>query len=173
MADLKILQVVGFKNSGKTTLIADWTELLSQQGKNVAVIKHHGHGGALQMPDQNADSMVMLEAGATSSLAYGDGCIQLHIQRQEAKLSKLIELVQWSQPDVVLIEGFKGADYPKVVLLREENDWEELSKLTGIECVIAQTQIELSNYSLINRQDVKATRQWLLKWMDGDRNENV
>ncbi|MNJ61134.1 molybdopterin-guanine dinucleotide biosynthesis protein B [compost metagenome] len=125
------------------------------------------------MPDESADSVVMLKAGATSSLAYGDGCIQLHIQNQEAQLSKLLELVQWSQPDVVLIEGFKGAGHPKVVLLREENDWEELSKLTGIACVIAQTQIKLSNHFLINRQDVKATRKWLQKWMDGDRDEDV
>lgn len=189
MADLKILQVVGYKNSGKTTLLATWTKLLSQQGKNVAVIKHHGHGGALELPQQKVDSVVMLEAGAISSLAYGDGCIQLHMQQQEVELTQLIEMVKWSKPDVIFIEGYKQAEYPKVVLLRQQKDWNSLSQLSQIIGVVAPFEIdadmdidadadvdmntERAAPTVIQREDIKATQQWLQKWMDGETDEDV
>ncbi|MGG0821917.1 molybdopterin-guanine dinucleotide biosynthesis protein B [Paenibacillus turicensis] len=183
MADLKVLQVVGYKNSGKTTLLAAWTELLSQQGKNVAVIKHHGHGGALELPQQKVDSVVMLESGAISSLAYGDGCIQLHMQQQEVDLTQLIEMVQWSKPDIIFIEGYKQAEYPKVVLLRQQEDWNSLSQLSKIVGVVVpinteldidvDMKIELANHTVIQREDIKATQQWLQKWMDGETDEDV
>ncbi|MBF6632586.1 MAG: molybdopterin-guanine dinucleotide biosynthesis protein MobB, partial [Planococcus sp. (in: Bacteria)] len=42
MAALKVLQVVGFKNSGKTTLALNLLEQAKNKGKTVAFIKHHG-----------------------------------------------------------------------------------------------------------------------------------
>lgn len=173
MADLKILQVVGYKNSGKTTLIAAWTEMLSKQGKKVAVIKHHGHGGALQLPDEQADSVVVLEAGASSSLAYGAGYIQLHIQHQEMELARLLEMILWTQPDIIFVEGFKQANYPKVILLRQPEDFEPLSQLTEVAGVIAPMDTGLESHSVINRQDAQALQEWLQKWMEGERSEDV
>ncbi len=60
MAAMKILHVVGFKNSGKTTLVSRWVRLLKEQGCTVSVIKQHGHHGKhgkLKMPDATTDSM--------------------------------------------------------------------------------------------------------------------
>ena len=45
MVNTTVFQIVGFKNSGKTTLIKNLIHLLTDQQIEVAVLKHHGHGG--------------------------------------------------------------------------------------------------------------------------------
>ena len=40
-----IIQIVGYKNSGKTTLMAHAVSFLKEKGFTVATIKHHGHLG--------------------------------------------------------------------------------------------------------------------------------
>lgn len=41
---MNVVQICGYKNSGKTTLIAALLPLLKEQGLRVAVIKHDSHG---------------------------------------------------------------------------------------------------------------------------------
>ncbi|NJI71352.1 molybdopterin-guanine dinucleotide biosynthesis protein B, partial [Clostridioides difficile] len=38
-----ILQLVGFKDSGKTTLLQQSITFLKSQGYHIVTIKHHGH----------------------------------------------------------------------------------------------------------------------------------
>ena len=38
-----ILQIVGFKDSGKTTLLQQSITFLKSQGYHIVTIKHHGH----------------------------------------------------------------------------------------------------------------------------------
>ena len=40
-----ILQIVGYQNSGKTTLVEKIVHALAESEMKVATIKHHGHGG--------------------------------------------------------------------------------------------------------------------------------
>ena len=40
-----ILQIVGYQNSGKTTLVGKIVHVLTESEMKVATIKHHGHGG--------------------------------------------------------------------------------------------------------------------------------
>lgn len=42
---LSILQVVGYQNSGKTTLIEKLCQLAECEGLKLGCFKHHGHGG--------------------------------------------------------------------------------------------------------------------------------
>ncbi|QQK74745.1 molybdopterin-guanine dinucleotide biosynthesis protein MobB [Salicibibacter cibarius] len=41
----RVLQVVGYKNSGKTTLMEELVKAFSAREMHVAALKHHGHGG--------------------------------------------------------------------------------------------------------------------------------
>lgn len=43
-----ILQIVGYQNSGKTTLVEKMVHALTEREMKVATIKHHGHGGFLK-----------------------------------------------------------------------------------------------------------------------------
>lgn len=121
-----ILQVVGYQNSGKTSFVSELTEQLSATGIRVGVIKHHGHGGPLALP--MTDSHRHAQAGAVlSSVISEDGTF---IEWQAVDTFEL--LLNWYEAhvDIVLIEGYKQKDYPKVVLVRE--GFEQPINLTNV-----------------------------------------
>lgn len=168
MENIKILQVVGFKNSGKTTLLSRFLEMAAAAQKQVSTIKHHGHGGALEMPDAETDSMRFFGAGAASSLAYGNGAVQLHLRQEHENVEKLIDLSLFAEPDLILIEGFKEADFPKVVIARSSDDWNELQKLSNIKLIIVHEGVDLANIGSISLDDKAEIDRFFAKWMEGE-----
>ncbi|XKE96299.1 molybdopterin-guanine dinucleotide biosynthesis protein B [Metaplanococcus flavidus] len=168
METIKILQIVGFKNSGKTTLLTRFMETALKSNKQVSTIKHHGHGGDLDMPEHGTDSMRFFEKGAASSLAYGNGVVQLHLQTKQAELQKFIRLSQLAEPDLILIEGFKKADFPKVVLVRNVDDWQELQKLSKIELVIVHKGVMLEKIKSVELDNEKEIDNFFIQWMEGE-----
>lgn len=166
MGTVKVLQVVGYKNSGKTTLISKWIKRANQAGKKVAVLKHHGHGGPIELPSESTDSIAFLRSGAVSSAVVCPNLFQLHLNIEEINVEKLVELtVLASNPDLILIEGFKEEHYEKVVLVRSEEDWEQLRSLTNIHCVIAESRIEHPGWYQYNSKEID---QWFNEWMGGE-----
>ncbi|MCT6924166.1 molybdopterin-guanine dinucleotide biosynthesis protein B [Metasolibacillus sp.] len=131
----KILQIVGYQNSGKTTLMEQLISSATKQGLRVATIKHHGHGGAPQV-DKTKDSARHEAAGATITAVEGEGTLRLSIQQQCWELADIVAIYDAFPIDCLLIEGYKKAHYPKVVLLRTEADEVLLQQLSNIVCVI-------------------------------------
>lgn len=168
MAALMILQVAGYKNSGKTTLTSNLLELAVRQGLKVSVIKHHGHGGAPDAGPATTDSGKLFEQGALSSLAYGDDVVQLQLRSPKSRLEDFIALSARFRPDLILIEGFKQEAQSKIVMLRSSEDWEELRELSHIELVISPDDDVLSKVKgveAIKRSDEAAIEQWFMRWI--------
>ncbi|MTD29505.1 molybdopterin-guanine dinucleotide biosynthesis protein B [Planomicrobium sp. YIM 101495] len=172
MDHLNILQVVGFKNSGKTTMISRFIESATVAGKTVSVIKHHGHGGQPDLPDMNTDSMQFLNKGAASSLVYGDGLVQLHLQEQD-DLKRFIDFSFLAEPDVILIEGFKSAPYPKIVLVREAEDWDQLKGLEAIQLIVTHEGVKLENIETIQRNEQTTIDVFFARWMKEVQDESI
>ncbi|MBK5444778.1 MULTISPECIES: molybdopterin-guanine dinucleotide biosynthesis protein B [unclassified Peribacillus] len=132
-----IFQVVGYQNRGKTTFITNIIEKLRAVNLETAVLKHHGHGGK---PDHTSikDSTKHFQAGAAASLVEGDGTIELLGNfRNGTSIAELIQFLALFHPDVILIEGYKQEDFPKVILIKEENDLLLLKQLNNIKAIIA------------------------------------
>lgn len=132
-----IFQVVGYQNRGKTTFITNIIEKLRKAKLETAVLKHHGHGGK---PDVNGmkDSNKHFQAGAAASLVEGDGTIELLGNfNGKAPITELIQLLCLFLPDVILIEGYKQEDFPKVILIKEESDLVLLERLTNVKAAVA------------------------------------
>lgn len=165
MAAMKTLHVVGFKNSGKTTLIARWVVLLKKAGLSVAVLKHHGHGGQPSMPDASTDTMQFFDSGADVSLVAGGGAVQL-LLNEEPDFIGLKKLATSGQPDILLIEGYKEQQGEKVVLLRSREDWDALQTLQGIQLVVGCPEITTGMSQIESRMDSEQLDQWLLSWLD-------
>jgi molybdopterin-guanine dinucleotide biosynthesis protein B len=173
MENIKILQVVGYKNSGKTTLVNRFILLAKEAGKKVSTIKHHGHGGAPDMPTAETDSMQFLRKGAASSLVYGDGVVQLHLQEQDEDLEKFIDFSVLAGPDLLLIEGFKGARFPKIVLVRNSEEWQELKKLSDVRLVVVHKGVELENTRAVAMDNQAAIDSFFAEWMEGAKDESI
>lgn len=130
--DLPIIQVVGYKRSGKTTLIKKLiSSILKDLSLNVATLKHHGHGGEPNIV-KGTDSYEHLQAGALMSGVQGENRLQLKIAHSShIDLEEIIAIYKHFPIDLLLIEGYKRAPYPKIVLLNDSAD-EHLLRLENI-----------------------------------------
>lgn len=147
----RVLQVIGYKNSGKTTLMEELIQALAARGMRVATLKHHGHGGAPASPESSTDSERFSQAGAIASAVEGDGILRLSAVHDELPLDRLLRIQAGFGPDVILVEGWKHADYSKVVLLRGHEDWGILSKVINVCCVLYRgdkPETQLPSFSL-------------------------
>lgn len=130
----KILQVVGYQNSGKTTLMEQLIRQATACGLKVGTIKHHGHGGIPM--SESKDSFRHEEAGASVTAVEGDGTLRMSIHQSSWKLDDILAIYASFKLDLILIEGYKDEHYSKVVLLRTLEDQVLLQKVSNIICVI-------------------------------------
>jgi molybdopterin-guanine dinucleotide biosynthesis protein B len=126
MSTPSIIQVVGYKNSGKTHLICRLIRELRERGYRVGTAKHDGH--EFEIDREGRDTWRHYDAGA-EAVAITSSSKTALIRRETATLEELAA----SMPavDVVLAEGFKSSPYPKIVLLRDEYDEELLNAVSG------------------------------------------
>ena len=110
--------VAGWKNSGKTTLMTRLIAELAARGHAVAVIKHAHE--AFDIDQQGRDSFKMREAGACEVALSSPRRFALMRELGEAPEMSLVEiLARVGRCDLVLIEGFKRDDFPKIEVRRE------------------------------------------------------
>ncbi len=115
-----IFQVVGFKNSGKTTLIREFIALLKQKGYIVHAIKHDAHD--FEMDQSGTDTFYFSEEGADAVMITSSEKYAI-VSQKSVSLRRAIE--KMGVADVTLIEGYKKAPFPKIVLIRslDEMAW--------------------------------------------------
>ncbi len=130
-----IIQIVGYQNSGKTTLISQLVTDLSKRGLAVAVLKHHGHGGHPALTGDDKDSTKHFQSGAIVSAVEGDGVLHV-MARHDRALADNLSLLQSFQPDLIIIEGYKQEAYPKIVMVRNEQDARLIHQLEAVMAVV-------------------------------------
>jgi molybdopterin-guanine dinucleotide biosynthesis protein B len=135
-----LVSVVGKSNSGKTTLIVKLIPLLKEKGYRVASIKHDVHG--FEMDREGKDTYRHFHSGADAVLISSPKKMAL-IQRVEEPLT-LDELVERFYPDmdIVITEGFKSLDKPKIEVFRTAIHSQPL-------CTAADNRIALASDSPI------------------------
>ncbi|HWI46612.1 MAG TPA: molybdopterin-guanine dinucleotide biosynthesis protein B [Rummeliibacillus sp.] len=131
----KILQIVGYQDSGKTTLMEQLITQATNEGLRVGTIKHHGHGG-IPMVESSKDSVRHEKAGASVSAVEGEGTLRISIQQDNWQLADILSIYASFKMDIILIEGYKNEQYSKVVLLRTAEDQSLLQKVSNIVCVL-------------------------------------
>ena len=114
----RVIGVVGWKDSGKTTVVESMVSLLNAKGFTVGTVKHI-HGELSLQPDAK-DSARHLDAGAETSAVAGDGVVVLE-RRGDGDL-ETVAARYLSLCDVIVVEGFKHAEIPKVAVLSETDD---------------------------------------------------
>lgn len=136
-----VLQIAGYKNSGKTTLASAIVRRLSSRGYLIGTIKHDAHSFEPDVP--GTDTWKHREAGAYATAITSPSRTAWTMERPTSLETLLNEMRQHAL-DAVIVEGFKDAPYPKVVLLRDETD-AELLRLPNIVAVATREQsVELA-----------------------------
>ncbi len=116
-----IISVVGKSNTGKTTLLEKLIVELKRRGYRLATVKHDAHGFDIDQPGK--DSWRHAQAGSDSVVISSSHKLAL-IRRldEEMSLDQIAELV--SDVDLILTEGYKRGDKPKIEVSRRERSSE-------------------------------------------------
>ncbi|MFA5172289.1 MAG: molybdopterin-guanine dinucleotide biosynthesis protein B [Sulfuriferula sp.] len=114
---MKIVGFAGWSGSGKTTLIERLIALMAADGLRVATIKHTHHD--FDLDQVGKDSWRHRAAGASEVLLASDRRWALLHELRDAPAPDLsVLLAKLSPCDVVLIEGCKFANVPKLEVYR-------------------------------------------------------
>ncbi len=118
---MQVFGIVGWKNNGKTTLVAKLIANLVERGYKVSSVKHAHHNVDLEVP--GTDSFRHRAAGSHETmLATGHRWALMHEYRgtEESKLDEL--LTHFSACDIVIVEGYKQGQHPKIEVVRKRNE---------------------------------------------------
>lgn len=116
---MRIVSIVGPKNSGKTSLTSKVIEELITRGFKVASIKHSHH--EMEMDHVGTDTWRQKESG--SDLVVGIGSRTFFNVNQTIPLERLLFMIKsLDEPDFVVIEGFKSYRYAKIATDKEVED---------------------------------------------------
>lgn len=127
-----VISVVGRSGVGKTTALERIIRELKQRGYRVGTVKHDTHGFEVDRPGK--DSWRHAQAGSDAVVISGPRRMAL-IRRldQEMPLDEIVRLI--ADVDLVLTEGYKRGDKPKIEITRREYGTELLcqpEELIGI-----------------------------------------
>lgn len=115
---MKIFGIAGHSGMGKTTLLERLVPPIAARGLVVSLIKHSPKDIEIDRPGK--DSYRLREAGCSEVLLMGGARWALMHELRgapEPSLDYLLDRMQ--QCDLVLIEGFKHGDFPKLEVWRE------------------------------------------------------
>ncbi|MFC1830125.1 molybdopterin-guanine dinucleotide biosynthesis protein B [Thermodesulfobacteriota bacterium] len=119
-----IISVVGKSKSGKTTLIEKLVPELKKRGYRIGTVKHAHHG--FNMDEEGKDSWRHKAAGAETVIVVSPGRIAIvkdeNFQKFEA-FGKYFEGM-----DLVITEGFKKKNRPKIEICRAERNAEPVCR---------------------------------------------
>jgi molybdopterin-guanine dinucleotide biosynthesis protein MobB len=124
---MKIIQIVGKSNSGKTTFIKNLIPELKKRG-NVAVIKHLGdHTFNIA---KGKDTTVFFDAGADISIGIDTDKAVAMIRKNT--LDEVLYMLLDQGMDFTIIEGYKQRAFPKIVI----------GDLTADKCILTNPTIK-------------------------------
>ena len=116
-----ILGVIAWSGTGKTTLLTQLIPLLKCRGLRIALIKHAHHQFEIDHPGK--DSYRLRKAGAVQMVIASKHRIasikELPDNDREPSLEDILENIDLENLDLILVEGFKMADIPKIELHRQ------------------------------------------------------
>lgn len=126
---IPVIQITGYKKSGKTSFIKKIVRVLSEEGYRIGVIKHHGHGGAPDIiePD-HTDTAQFQNEGAYMTAVEGEGVLLIKVDGGGGTipLQKIVSMYQQMPLDLILIEGYKTAPYKKFLIASNVQELESL-----------------------------------------------
>ena len=114
-----VVGFAGYSGSGKTTLATAVVRALAEAGVRVAAVKHAHHSFDVDQPGK--DSYELRRAGAVQTLVGSRDRWALVTEVGEAReptLDELVDRLDWGSADLVLVEGFKHAQVPKIAVRR-------------------------------------------------------
>ncbi|MCA8994021.1 MAG: molybdopterin-guanine dinucleotide biosynthesis protein B [Planctomycetaceae bacterium] len=156
--------IIGGKNHGKTTLVADLVRELTGRGMRVGTIKHTHHQHELDTPGK--DSHIHREAGASVVGILTPQLDALFLTNddsavKEDRYTRLMSAMAGC--DLVIVEGDTQATAPQLEVWRAALGTPPMcaSESNNIRAVISDDPLD-ARIPILSRSDVPAIADWIL-----------
>ncbi len=113
-----MVSVVAPSGTGKTSLIEKVITDLTGAGYRVAAVKHDAH--RIELDTEGKDSWRFREAGATSTALVGRNQLAWFADQAEMPPLERVAALLFPDVDLVLVEGFRSAGLPAIVVVRPD-----------------------------------------------------
>jgi molybdopterin-guanine dinucleotide biosynthesis protein B len=158
---MKALGIAGYSGSGKTTLIERLLPRLRTAGLSVSVIKQSHHDFAVDVPGK--DSWRHRVAGANEVLLTSPHRWMLVNELRGMPEPTLQQHLQRLSPcDLVLVEGYKHAEIPKLEVWRSGNGRPWLHPDDAHFIAVAADQVPPGKIKHLHLDDIEAITAFIL-----------
>ena len=167
-----VFGVVGWKNSGKTTLTERLVSEFTARGLTMSMVKHTHHN--VDVDRSGTDSYRHRRAGAQEvMLAGGSRFALMHEYRSQPEF-ELDELLNRMAPcDLVLVEGFKKTPIPKLEVRRAKRQTSVLAEEdSSIVAVASDYEISGLDIPIFNLNDILSIADFIWEYVH-DRNSTA
>lgn len=144
---MKVFGITGWKNSGKTTLVGNLVKELTTRGYRVSTVKHAHRD--FDIDREGSDSFVHRQAGATQVLLSSSRRWALMNENPDEAGLELDALLAHLDPvDLIIVEGFKMGDQPKIQVIRACNNTDVLPESARrIVAIASDVPVETKDYN--------------------------
>ena len=156
-----VFAVSGVKNSGKTTLIEKIIPKLKEHGLKVATIKHDGHD--FEGDVEGTDTYKHKRAGAYGTAIFSKNKFMI-IKDQTDTLEEEL-MLYFKDSDVIILEGFKHSDYPKLEIVRKGNSEHSVCRKETLLGIVSDMDIKVEGVKILDLNDIDKIADFLLKYI--------
>lgn len=159
-----LIAISGIKNSGKTTLIIKLIQRLTNLGYKVATIKHDGHD--FEGDVKGTDSYKHKKAGAYGTAVFSNSKFMIIKEQNGTSEKELIE--HFKEADIILVEGFKYSDYPKIEVVRKKISKNYVSKKETLIAIATDLDYEFEEIKTVNINNIEDILEVLLNYINSN-----
>jgi molybdopterin-guanine dinucleotide biosynthesis protein B len=160
---IPVISFIGHSGVGKTTLLEGLLPILKDRGLQVAVIKHHHQEFEIDRPGKDTWRFAQAGAAAVAISAPNKYALVRRLER-ELTLEEIVSTL--GQPDLIITEGYKGADYPKIQVSRTGYAEKLLAPVNMLLAVVADYPLDLP-VPVFRFDDLVGIVDFLVKYVKG------
>ncbi len=161
-----VLAIVGFSNSGKTTLMEKLIAALAAEGLDVCSIKHSHHQPEMDTPGK--DSWRHKHAGAKGSLLVGPEQLLMVADIQKPLTPQEMADAYFPHADLVLVEGYASMPCAKIEVVREARSADMRCEASELLAVVTDMQDLSVNIPKLDLNDTQQVTTFILDWLKRD-----
>lgn len=117
---MKAIGIVGYKKSGKTTLVTNLARELTNRGYKIATLKHIFQAKHLDLPFKDT-ARHMQYATQTAAISPAESALFFNHRKS------LEQMIEYLEADFLLVEGFRQEKtFPKIICFKQTSETKEL-----------------------------------------------
>lgn len=172
-----IISIVGKSDTGKTSFIEKLIPSLKNKGYKLGTIKHHTHDKNLEFDQKGKDTYRHIQAGSDITILSSPTGIGVFKTTNQEKTIDEIVLTYFKDVDIVLTEGYKSSNKPKIEIMRKEISTEPLCtdpKEDNILAYVSDFDFSYKDVPVFNFNDIKSITDLIEeKYLKKEKNDFV